>query len=226
MLTMHECKSLLPSKMNSVAIVVDEVNTSKEIAEFVQHDDPDVIIPYHISIYLLYSSHLLLVTSIVAVSYGRYSLFAVLFAVYITSVMHWRKPRFSTIARKLDFIAVFAAIAYGSYYSIDRCNQTELIYTWFIGLLIIAVMFTTNEVLYYYQVMKLPTGATVILSHNINKSYHTNDNKSLFCYYFKPTQANTIERDNVYKRTVFIHLLCVHIFANALALTLVIKCPM
>lgn len=36
------------------------------------------------------------------------------------------------------------------------------------------------------------------------------------------TKPNTAERDWVYKRTAFVHLTCVHVFANALALTLII----
>lgn len=35
------------------------------------------------------------------------------------------------------------------------------------------------------------------------------------------TKPNTIERDFVYARTVWVHLFCIHIFSNVLALTII-----
>ena len=89
-------------------------------ANYVDMDeDEDAVIPELIARPLLYSSHLLLVTVILAAVYGYWILMGLTLFVYITSVAHWRKPRFSTIERKLDFTAVAANIIYGTIFSMS-----------------------------------------------------------------------------------------------------------
>ena len=109
-----------------------------------QHDNDDVIIPDHLARPLVISSHLLLISAIIGLIYKRYGLFIVLILVYGTSVWHWYKPRFTRIARYMDYIAVFTAIVYGSY--VASSLETIYIYIWFGGLGIIGVIFITNEV--------------------------------------------------------------------------------
>lgn len=121
------------------------------IASYEQHDDPDVIIPFRLSRPLVYSAHLLLINGIVALVFGDYGLFAVLFFVYCTSIVHWSKPRFSAIARFVDYFAVLCAVTYGSVFVVllEEQNVKEaqsLITMWFVGLCIIAVIFVCNEV--------------------------------------------------------------------------------
>ena len=60
---------------------------------FLQHEDTDVVIPDHLCWPLLISSHLLLVTAIVAAVYQYWVLFGVNMFVYLTSILHWRAPR-------------------------------------------------------------------------------------------------------------------------------------
>jgi len=170
---------------------------------------------------LFISSHLLLLTSILCAVYHIWTFFVVLFVVYLTSINHWRAPRFSSWARRLDYVAVFASIAYGSYYATTLSLSNTLI--WFIGIFFVAIIFSCNEYLYYYQVMKTITGDVHYeQDYDAMKSNITsNDNAALFAFY--PTKPNTIERENVYKRTVFVHLLCVHVLANTLAMTIIIR---
>lgn len=56
-------------------------------------------------------------------------------------------------------------------------------------------------------------------SDSQNNKTNSNDSDVANSWVTKP---NTAERDWVYKRTAFVHLTCVHVFANALALTLII----
>lgn len=111
---------------------------------FEQHNDDDVIIPDKIAFPLVISSHLLLVTAVVAIIFQHYGIFAVIFAVYLTSIWHWSKPRFSRIARYADYIAVFTAVIYGSYVAAHLSMKYYLI--WFCGLGLISIIFITNEV--------------------------------------------------------------------------------
>lgn len=61
--------------------------------------------------------------------------------------------------------------------------------------------------MFYLQTMKKPSGATV-----------ARDDPGRW-----GTLPNTQERDFIYTRTVWVHLICVHIAANALAIALVIS---
>lgn len=110
-----------------------------------QHDDPEVIIPDVIARPLVISSHLLLVTAIVAAIYQFWVLFAVNMFVYITSVLHWRRPRFSSLERKFDYIAVLTNIIYGTIFSLSLNTPIYKI-VWFVGLFVIGLIFCVNEV--------------------------------------------------------------------------------
>lgn len=128
-------------------------------------NDEDVIIPDEIAFPLVVSSHLLLVTAVVALVYAIlyqwtlvYGVFATAFFLYLTSVYHWRQPRFSSIARRLDYIAVFAALTFGSYVATTLTSTFILI--WFVGLAIVGIIFTTNEYFYYLQVMRNVDGSS------------------------------------------------------------------
>ena len=175
--------------------------------EFEQHDDPDVVIPDKIARPLLVSAHLFLVVAIVAACYGRYGLFGVIFVLYLTSIWHWHRPRFSSLARKFDYAAVLASIIYASYIATTLNRKYQLI--WFIGLAVIGCIFITNEYLFYIQVMKSFDGKSL--------DEMGSDGKNAW-----ETKPNTPERDFVYKRTAFVHCIFVHTLAASLALAVII----
>ena len=190
-----------------------EDGRAAKVDDFEQHSDPDVVIPFNIARPLLYSSHLMLITSIVSIVCKVYGIAIVTFIVYVTSVLHWRAPRYSTMARKLDYVAVIAALIYASYYSTTVATKYSI--AWFVGISIIGVIFATNETFFYRQTLRIPTGQR---SGEGEEEYINVG--TIFCC--ESTQPNTAQRDWVYRRTVYVHLMCVHVFANALALTLVI----
>ena len=187
-------------------------SSSSSSKSFLQHEDSDVVIPDHLCWPLLISSHLLLVTAIVSAVYGFWILFGVNMFVYITSILHWRAPRFSTIERKLDYIAVMTNIVYGTIFALS-CRTLAYIIIWFVGLFVIGVFFASNETTFYVQVMKSPTGS------DINELVMEREGEQSCCPATKP---NTEEREWVYTRTVWIHLLCVHVLGNALALVIIV----
>jgi hypothetical protein len=135
-----ETRSLLAEREDKP----DDVSKSGDI-------DPDVIIPDEIAFPLVLSSHLLLVTAAVSLSYAiifrwdiLYGTFATAFVLYITSVAHWSRPRFSSMIRICDYFAVFLALAYGSFVACTLSMTYILV--WFIGIGIVGVIFATNEV--------------------------------------------------------------------------------
>lgn len=72
--------------------------------------------------------------------------------------------------------------------------------------------------MFYFQTMKRVDGKTTLQSNLIDLEAQT----QTVCCGLQSTQKNTPERDFVYKRTVWVHLICVHVLANVLALILVI----
>jgi len=164
-----------------------------------------------------------------------YGIFAVLFIVYTTSVWHWHHPRFSSTARKADYIAVFSAIVFGSY--VATTLTLTLILVWFIGLGIIGIIFATNEYTYYTEMKKSINGDDLLglgsichtdnspnaneefidlekgLVDNTNTDTNTNSNSN---------GLSVEQKTRIYTRATWVHLICVHVLANSLALTLII----
>lgn len=189
-----------------------EVGLSQDDLErFEQHDDPDVVIPDKIARPLLFSAHFFLIVAIIAACYGRNGLFGVILFLYFTSVWHWSRPRFSSLARKIDYIAVLISIVYASY--VSTTLPTIFILVWFCGIAIIGCIFITNEYLFYIQVMKTVSGE----STEVDIEQSLTDQQDSW-----KTEPFTPERDFVYKRTAWVHCICVHGFAAALALTIII----
>ena len=180
-------------------------------------EDPDAVFPDVHARPLVVSSQLLLISSAAAfyVAAKRevmigFGVGAALLFLYVTSVCHWHRPRFSSVARLLDYAAVAIAIAVGSAAAVTATTPAWIA-IWFTGLALIAAIFAVNETLFYVQVMKTPAG---------DDSSAGTAAEGLWG--FLPTKPNTPERDWVYRRTSTIHLLLIHVLANALALALIL----
>ena len=177
-------------------------------------EDPDAVFPDVHARPLVVSSQLLLISSAAAfyVAAKRevmigFGVGAALLFLYVTSVCHWHRPRFSSVARILDYAAVVTAVTVGSAAAVTATTPAWIA-VWFVGLALIAAIFAVNETLYYVQVMKTPAGGEGLATEGL--------------WGFLPTKPNTPERDAVYRRTATVHMLLIHVLANALALALII----
>ena len=177
-------------------------------------EDPDAVFPDVHARPLVVSSQLLLISSAAAFYVANkrgvmigFGVGAALLFLYITSVCHWHKPRFSSVARILDYAAVVTAVTVGSAAAVTATTPAWIA-VWFVGLALIAAIFAVNETLYYVQVMKTPAGGEGLATDGL--------------WGFLPTKPNTPERDAVYRRTATVHMLLIHVLANALALALII----
>ena len=199
-----------------------------EVRNFIQHDDPDVVIPDNISQILVYSAHLFAVVAVLSYVYGQLTLGILSTLLYITSVWHWHKPRFSSIARRADYCAVVSVLVYGSYVAFNFDNEYTVI--WFAGIGLIATIFITNEYCYYVQVMKGVTGTSTFDNYDLEGHIvvdtmltKTDDpSKQHNSIWIAPTYPNTYERDYVYWRTVITHTIGVHIFGFLLACVIIV----
>ena len=61
---------------------------------YLQHTDTDILVPQHISKKALYSTQCLIILSFIALTYSYYKLFILLFVLYISSLVHWRKVKY------------------------------------------------------------------------------------------------------------------------------------
>lgn len=200
-------------------------NASPEVL-FPQHDDDDVIIPDQIARLLVVSSHLFLILAIICYIYQIYILAALATVLYLTSIWHWHKPRFSSVARRCDYLAVLCVVAYASYYA--TTEDIAYIIVWFSGFAVLSIIFVTNEYRYYQQVMRNPLGkdtsnesenATVAATPAVVPTY---DEETCCGGCIAGTRPNTAERDYVYKRTVYTHCAGVHCLGFSLACIIII----
>ena len=84
-------------------------------------EDPDAVFPDVHARPLVVSSQLLLISRAAAFDVAAkrgvmigFGVGAALLFLYITSVCHWHKPRFSSVARILDYAAVVTAVTVGA----------------------------------------------------------------------------------------------------------------
>jgi len=187
-------------------------------------EDPDEIIPPRFSRPLVFSAALFLVLAALSLAYAQIYDWPALYPVcplatllFITSVWHWHRPRFSTRIRRIDYLAVALNVAYASYIAITLSRKYMTM--WFVGLSIIAIVFCFNELAYYWQCMRNVDGSGSSL---LSGPKHTKEEDEERTTCLPRTKPNTEERNRVYQRTVFVHCVGVHCCASSLALALII----
>lgn len=75
----------------------------------------DVVIPDKIARPLVYSANTLLITSVISIMHSQYGIASTSILLWITSIIYWYAPRYSSPRRYADYAAVLTAVSYGSY---------------------------------------------------------------------------------------------------------------
>ena len=162
---------------------------------FLQHNDPYILIPQHISRQAFYSIQVL-GFCIGAAYYTKYYITCLLISIlYTTSMLHWNKIYYSSIIKKLDIFAVIVLVLNVTFY--DSYYYKEYKIYWFICCPLFILTFIMNETLFYYQVLK-----------NGDKK---NDDKKFHYFSLQYTEPNTRERELAYYRSTYTHMLATHI---------------
>lgn len=214
------CGGIIDSKMNQLTLGMLEEDCGDGISsvevEIFQHDE-ELIAPPNLSRFLVITAHALLLTAGVSlwaaisgwtIMWGSCTLS---FLVYLTSIMHWRRPRFDSLVRLGDILAVAASIAWGSIVAV-QIGESTITNLWFGGMAVIGSVFTANEVKFYLQI-----------SRQRSRNLATDSSRSsLLTTLFPPTLPGTREREEVYRINVLVHGLFVHGGANALALAVIL----
>jgi len=78
--------------------------------KFIQHDDKFVLVPQHISIYGVYSGHIIWVPILYSFYDNYTSLGYMLFLLYITTILNWYKIYHKGIIKNTDICPVLCAL--------------------------------------------------------------------------------------------------------------------
>ena len=160
-----------------------------------------MVIPTNISRYAYYSATFLLLNSLLAFKLKYYITSTLLAIVYITTLLHWSEIKKISTIKILDIIFVFLTIINWTFFDIKTINNFGR-NVWYITLFLIAIIFTTNEILFYYQVLKYS-----------NKYYEYATPYKKWSYFtLNYTNPNTKSRNLAYYRVAFTHMLFIHIF--------------
>jgi hypothetical protein len=172
---------------------------------YLQHLDPEVVVPQHISRIGVVTAHCFLANSFVAYKYQLYDTTALLIGLYTTSVLHWRKMKPNGLIRTIDILMVISSITKVSL--VDSKIFGEKRWAWFYSITAGLISYLANEKLFYKQVLEY---SNQIIEYP-KKTKHW-----FFSLYY--TNPNTPERELAYYRSVLTHCFFQHILPNAAAI--------
>jgi len=169
---------------------------------YLQHDDPDVAIPFHISMYGLISAHIILANSVVSILHNYKSLSIMSYCLYITTLLFWNNLTHSGMIRNIDIATGIVNVLSITYYDSLRFDALyrEL---WASAMSIASLIYLMNTYIFYCQTT--PTEEI------------TNDdpeNVTLIKYSYFSTKyipPNTYNRELAYYYTAFVHIIALHV---------------
>ena len=170
--------------------------------QYVEHEDPHILVPRHISRNAFVSIQCFFMVSILAYQLEYYYVSVHMALMYILSLLHWRCVYRVGLIKTLDTIA---AVSFFIIFTIrDSARFYEFRPLWISSALLTVMMFTVNEVLLYYQVL-YPRDMPEMVVHP-NRGIHWIMNYFSLTY----TKPNTAAREWAYYRSVYTHMMFVH----------------
>jgi len=178
---------------------------------YLQHTDPIIVVPQHISRYGIYSSQLFLLNSICNYIYG-YNILTVLgLILYITSSLHWYKIQSYGLVKTLDVISCIITINYLIFNdSAYFCPLNRKI--WFLSAFVSIIAYLTNKYIEGYQ--QFPKGSDYFAA---NEPYRY--------FSLKYTWPNTLHRELSYKYATCMHIFLLHVNLTFVCIYSVVTSP-
>jgi len=152
--------------------------------KYIQHDDPIILVPEHISKIGSYTSYVLLFSSFHGFIDKYYILATMMFFLYITSYTHWKKVYKTSLIKTVDIILCVSTLFRITFYDSYRWNHYRAL--WLNNLRISVIIFVTNETIFYFFV------------------------KNKKCPFY--TIPYTRNREIAYYVNALCHTLCLHVF--------------
>ena len=174
--------------------------------KYIQHDDPEIMIPQHITRIALFSCQMMLINAYITYVYHYYLLATIELCLYITTVLHWRKIKYISLERQIDVCCMMTTVMYATYTS--WCMPRIYTFIWITNLLGISSIFYINEKIFYYQVLHKPKLGIMDYA------------------YFIYTKPNTIDREVAYYRNVITHAFFIHIWLCLVSIYCIVHNPL
>ena len=173
---------------------------------YIQHCDPDILIPQHISRRALISATFFLYVSIVAYVLDYPVTCVLLGSVYITTLLHWNAVKYIGTIKIVDSALATTIILKLTF--VDRYRWcTKFHQYWMYVFYILVCGFATNEYLLYMQVTRFSNKVVY------TKSLYTIWPLTLLNY----TNPNTYKRERAYYRSTYTHMFFIHIFPTTIS---------
>ena len=112
---------------------------------YLQHNDPIVLIPQHISRNAFYSIQMILIAVGVAYFLEYYITFFLFFVIYITSLIHWNEVRYKSIVKNVDIALIIISTLNLTLNESIKFKEYRVV--WFYFLPIFICSFIMNEIL-------------------------------------------------------------------------------
>jgi hypothetical protein len=172
-----------------------------QMVVYLQHDDPLVAIPFHISMYGLISAHIILANSVVSILHNHNSLSLTSYCLYITTLLFWNNLTHSGMIRNIDIATGIVNVLSITYYDSLRFDALykEL---WASVMSICSLIYLFNSYIYYCQTTPDTEEITNDDPENVLTKY------SYFSTKYIP--PNTYNRELAYYYTSFVHIFALH----------------
>jgi len=169
---------------------------------YLQHEDPEILIPQHISRKAFYSATGFLINAIISFIFDYKISAPLLFTLFVTTLLHWNKVKHKGIIKTIDiFFAVITSIYLLLVDSYRFCPEYQVY--WFYGHYITVSAFVINECIFYLRT----TPITIYIPFILRTSVFVPCSNVLTFY----TKPNTYERELVYYINAYTHMFFCHI---------------
>jgi hypothetical protein len=168
----------------------------------------NLLIPRRISYYALYSAQFILLDFVIAIQLEYYRAAFLLFGLYVTTLLHWRKVYRRSLVKTLDIL--FATLSFGNMTFLDKYRFLPFYRSvWDITVVCVLFLFFMNEYLFYYQVTR------VMAESKKRKRKRT----MVRIHYFslEKSEPGTKYRDYCYRRNVYTHMVVIHIIPTTVS---------
>jgi hypothetical protein len=181
---------------------MSSLQSNNQMVVYLQHDDPEVAIPFHISMYGLISAHIILANSVVSILHNHKSLSIMSYCLYITTLLFWNNLTHSGIIRNIDIATGIVNIISISYYDSLRFDALykEL---WASAMSLGCLVYLFNSYIFYCQTTPDTEETTNDDQGNIITKY------SYFSTKYIP--PNTYNRELAYYYATFVHIFALHV---------------
>ena len=178
---------------------------------YLQHTDPIIVVPQHISRYGLYSAQLFLLTSICNYIYSYNILTVIGLTLYIMSLLHWYKIQSTGLVKTLDVTTCVITMNYITFNdSAYFCPINRKL--WFLSAFVSIAAYLTNHYICSYQ--QFPKGSR----------YFAGDEPYRY-FSLKYTWSNTLQRELSYKYATYVHIILLHVNLSCACIYCVVSSP-